>query len=123
MKHGEHALFKQVGGKGYYGKVGLTVELLDRPGLIIDFAPACTADWSVGVQFGIVYGWELFGRAYPEAKGLSVEVVEIEGKPVDTTNLVMAFVTASALWNALDWSPPKPPVLDAKTGCFTFSKY
>ena len=123
MRQGEHALTQQVGSKGYYGEVRLAVDLRDDPGYAIDFDRACVPEWKVGVEFGIVYGWELFRRNCPGAKGLSVKVLEIKGKPADTSNLVIAFVSANALWKALEWTPPKLPTLDPKTGYFTFSKY
>ncbi len=123
MRQGEFTLFQQVGGKGYYGKVRLECEPLDHPECIIKFDTCCSPEWRIGTEFGIMYGWELFRRSCPEIKGLSVRVLEIRGQFADTTNLVMAFVSANALWKALDWLPPKPPSLDPKTGTFTFSKY
>jgi hypothetical protein len=123
MKEGEYTLIRQSGSKGYYGTVRLAVGALDSVSMSIDFAETCGHDWRIGTQFGLMYGWELYRRSLPETKGLKVRVHEIAGKPADTTNLVMAYVAACALWEALEWSPPKPPVFDADGGSFTFSKY
>lgn len=123
MRQGEFVLIQQAGSKGYYGEVRLQVELLDQRGCDIQFDTSCIEEWRIGVEFGIVYGWELFQRSHPERKGLSVKVLKIKGQFADTTNLVMAFVSANALWKALEWLPPKPPSFDPKTGVFSFSKY
>lgn len=123
MKHGEFTLIQQLGSKGYYGKVRLAVDPVDTLSVVIDFDEACGHDWHTGAQFGVIYGWELYRRSQPLMKGLKVRVLEITGKPADTTNLVIAFVASHALWKALEWSPLKPPTFDPKSGCFTFSKY
>jgi hypothetical protein len=123
MAQEEFTLIQQVGGKGYYGKVRLGVDTADSVGITIHLDETSGNDWRVGAEFGIVYGWEIYRRHQPKVKGLSVRVLEITGKVIDTTNLVIAFVAANALWKALVWTPPKPPVFDPKTGFFSFSKY
>lgn len=116
-------LAQQIGSKGYFGKIRLAVEPVNSMTITVAFDETYCQDWRIGTEFGIVYGWELYRRSQPVMKGLRVQVVEICGKPADTTNLVVAFVAAHALWDALEWAPPKAPVFDPKGGCFTFSKY
>src|SRR5262249_44560392 len=108
--------------KGYYGKVHLEVQSQDTSGCIVNFIDKCDLYWRVGVEFGIVHGWELWQSHQSHRRGLFVKVLEVTGQMVDTNNLVIAFVAAYALWKALGWTPPKPPSFDPKTGCFTFAK-
>lgn len=122
MNEGEYTLQHQRGAKGYYGKIRLRVTSQDGSGLGIHFQEQCPLNWRIGVAFGIMYGWERLQRELCQTNGLTVEVLEVTGQPVDTNNLVMAFVSANALWNALGWSPSEPPVFDLQTGCFTFPK-
>jgi hypothetical protein len=123
MKSGEFTLKEQSGPKGYFGKVRLDLKPRDGSGTVVTFDESCETSWRVAVQFGITYGWELFswGKAAPQ--GLEIAVREIKGQMVDTNSIVVAFVAAHALWNGLEWTPPRPPVLDPKRACFTFSKY
>lgn len=123
MSQGEYTFRHQQGAKGYYGIVRLEVTTSEGRGLTIAFDEKAALDWRIGVQFGITYGWEIFTSRQPNGKRLDVRVLEITGQAVDTTNLLIAFVAANALWKALEWTPPKPPAFDPKTGCFTFSKY
>ena len=116
MKQGEHTLVQQIGSKGYYGKVRLGVESVDPVCISVDFDAMCGQDWRIGTTLRIVYAWDLYRRSHTDTNGLDVRVLEITGKPADSTNLVVAFVAANALWKALEWTPPKPPVFDPKQG-------
>ena len=53
-------------------------------------------------------------------KGGRVRVLNIAGHEVDTNNVVIAFVAAQALCNALGIQPTKQPVFDRDTGTFSF---
>jgi hypothetical protein len=123
MNKGEYTLKQQMGSKGYFGMVRLVQSQHDSPGLTIVFDDKCSSEWRIGVEFGITHAWEIFARTQSGRRDMRVCVLETMGQTVDTSNLVMAFVSANALWNALGWVPPKPPAFDPKTGCFTFSKF
>jgi hypothetical protein len=123
MVEGHFKLACQSGGKGYYGEVRLATRSVCDRGLVIDFAPGCEAHWRIGAEFGITYGWELVQFSRSRGNGLVVTVLDIRGQPVDTTNLVVAFVAANALWNALGSAPEHSPSFDATNGRFTFPKF
>jgi hypothetical protein len=123
MKNGEFVLAKQLGSKGYYGRIRLAVEPTISRMLTVDFQAGTEQQWRSGAEFGIVYGWELYHRGHPAVGGLQVRVLEIHSQPVDTTNLVIAFVAANALWNALEWLPTRLPTFDLKNGIFSFPKW
>lgn len=122
MREGEYTLQQQRGAKGYFGKVRLEIEMQQLPECSISFLTSCDSKWKLGVEFGLVYGYDLFQRSDVNMSGVAVRVLEVIGQPVDTTCLVMAFVSAHAIWKALEWIPVKCPVFDPKTGHFTFPK-
>jgi hypothetical protein len=122
MTTGSHALTQQVGSKGYFARVSVTVEEADLPNCEVDFAGDNSSIWAAGAIFGAIYAWEIYLRSKPAKSGLRVRIVELEGVPADTSNLVVAYVSAFAVWSALAWQPTKLPTFDPKTGFFCFSK-
>ncbi len=123
MSRGEFAIAKQAGPKGYFGKVALEVEPTENDGAItVDFDEQRARLWQQGARFGIEYVLEHIPRRKYFPKGGRVHVDCIEGHEVDTNNVLIAYLTANALFEALGIKPTKRPNLDEVGGLFVFPK-
>lgn len=123
MARGEFRLATQSGPKGYFGKVSLDIEPTEIDGdVVIDFDDQRARSWQSGVRFGIEYALEHIPKRKYFPKGLRVHVNSIEGHEVDTTNVVIAYVTANALFEALNVAPKHRPNLDPDQGLVVFPK-
>lgn len=123
MGRGEDKLAVQVGRRGFFGKVAVEVEPFERDGdVIVDFDPSVDKEWKSGATFGIEYALEHIATKTYLPKGGRIRVLSIGGHAVDTTNVVIAFVAANALYKALGVLPAKRPEFDRNTGAFTFPK-
>jgi hypothetical protein len=125
MKQAEFKLAVQSGNRGYFGKVVLHIESNGAAGGVkVDFDPQRAADWQAGARFGIDYVLEHVSikKLFPE--GATIHVDAIQGHPVDTTNVVVAYAAANALIRALEieLAEGKMPKLDEKNGLFVFPK-
>ncbi len=125
MKHGEYKLAIQSGNWGYFGKVVLRIETNGAAGGVkVDFDPQRAGDWQAGARFGIDYVLEHVStkKLFPE--GATIHVDSIQGHPVDTTNVVIAYTAVNALIRALEIEFPesKMPNLDEKNGLVVFPK-
>lgn len=123
MSRGEEKLAIQVGQKGYFGKVVVEVEFADREDneVIVKFEGTLPLRWRSGALFGVHCVLEhVKQKLFP--KGGYIRILCIDGKEVDTSNVVIAFVAAHALYKALDIQPVKPPVFDQEAGTFIFPK-
>ena len=124
MKHGEFTLATQLGKRGFFGKVVLSVDANGDAGTIkVDFDPDRAGEWQIGAHFGIDYVLERIPRRKLFPKGATIHVESIQGHAVDTTNLVIAYAAANALLHALDLegSETKKPTFDKEHGLFVFS--
>ncbi|MSU79630.1 MAG: hypothetical protein EXS16_16265 [Gemmataceae bacterium] len=123
MGRADEKLAVQVGSKGYFGKVSLEAEAEDRGGNVtVDFDPSISGEWRTGASFGIDYALDHVTRRSLFPKGGRVRVLSIGGHAVDTTNVVIAFVAANAIYKALGVQPIKRPEFDKNTGVFSFPK-
>jgi hypothetical protein len=123
MGRGEDRLATQVGPKGYFGKVTVEAEPTESGGAVtVDFDSSISEKWKSGASFGIEYVLEHISTRTLFPNGGRVRVVSIGGHPVDTNNVVIAFVAANALYKALGVQPTKKPEFDKDTGTFTFPK-
>jgi hypothetical protein len=123
MVRGEDKLAIQVGAIGYFGKVTVESEPEDRDGeVIVDFDPSVPDEWKSGASFGVDYVLEHIATRTHFPNGGRVRVLSIGGHPVDTNNVVIAFVAANALYKALGILPTMKPEFDKNTGTFTFPK-
>src|SRR5260370_37935904 len=107
MKRGEFSLATQVGSKGYFGKVALEVEHEDPSGTgKVEFDQPGAQNWQSGARFGIDHVLENIPKKTVFPKGGKIIVHSIQGHPVDTNNVVIAYVAAYALLSALEISLP-----------------
>jgi hypothetical protein len=119
----EEKLATQIGSKGYFGKVVLEAEAIDGQGEVtVDFDAAHARRWQSGARFGIDYVLEHIAKRKVFPQGGRIIVSYIGGHEVDTTNVVIAFVTAKALLKALNVVSSKEPKFDENTGVFSFAK-
>ncbi len=123
MGRGEDKFAVQIGPRGYFGKVAVEAAPEDRGGEVtVDFDPSVPDEWKSGASFGIGYVLEHITTQTLFPNGGRVRVLSIGGHSVDTTNVVIAFVAANALYKALGMQPTKKPEFDRNTGSFTFPK-
>jgi hypothetical protein len=93
----EEKLATQVGSKGYFGKVTLEAESIDGQGdVTVDFDPAHAHRWQSGARLGFDFVLEHISKRQIFPQGGRILVSYIGGHEVDTTNVVIAFVTAKA---------------------------
>jgi hypothetical protein len=123
MSIGEFKLVKQIGPKGFFGKVVLEVEPADNDGAVaVEFDPNNANRWTTGAEFGIDYVLEHIAKRNIFPKGGRIRVSRIDWHEVDTNSVVIAYVAAHALLRALEVNPPKQPGFDEATGSFFFPK-
>ena len=112
----------QYGNWGYFGSVEIEVEVLSHGTGVEIMIPIEMTQWRAGINFGICYGYEKCEHLGSPPSAIRVAVIRAEGHAVDTSELVMAFVSANALWEALNETPTRRPSLNAAEGTFTLSK-
>jgi len=123
MKHGEFKVAKQIGAKGYFGRVRLEVDQVTENGnVVVEFDDRQAARWQTGARFGIDYVLDHVSKRAIFPNGIRVFVGAIEGHDVDTDNTVIAYVAANALLSALGVEPRKRPDFDELNGSFVFPK-
>lgn len=119
MARGEFKIAKQIGPKGYFGKVVLHVEPGEDGQIEVDFDEERAIKWKSGVRFGIDYVLDHL----PEASlpnGLKIHLELIDGIVVDTTTTLIAYVTAIALIRALGSESTETPLFDDSVGAVVF---
>ena len=123
MARGEFKIASQSGLRGYFGKVSLDIEPTEIDGAVtVDFDDQHARSWLNGVRFGIDYVLEHIPKRKYFPKGVRIHVNCIEGHEVDTTNALIAYVTANALLSALNIEPKNRPNLDEVRGLVVFPK-
>ena len=88
----------------------------------MDFDPERAAEWHIRAQFGIDYVLERLPVEKLFPRGAAIHVERIQGHPVNTTNVLIAYAAANALAHALDLDGPKTriPSFDKERGLFEF---
>jgi hypothetical protein len=120
--HGKFRLATQQNNWGYFGTVELEAEVLSSGTGVEVAIPLEIAQWRAGISFGIAYAYEKCARLGSPPRAVRVVVIRGDGHAVDTTELVMAFVSANALWEALNETPVRRPNLNPADGLFVFPK-
>ena len=120
MKAGEATLVCQKGGHGVFGRIRLQLEELDKSELIINYNEGVEFkySWRYAVQEGAECALRFLRRG-SKAKGLSIQVFDIDWHHEDTTEQVIKFITAKAIFNATGFMP-EPELSIDKNGNFTF---
>ncbi len=122
MAKGDFKIAEQIGARAYYGQVALEADASDSGEVTIDFAQPSATRWQSGATFGIDYVLEHIPTRKIFPHGGRIRVTNIEGHEVDTNNVVIAYVAAHALLNALGLDPAKKPDFDGSSGMFLFPK-
>ncbi len=103
MSKAEYTIAKQIGNKGYFGRVALDVDTSEANAnqVIVDFEDSVSDTWRAAANFGIMYMLDHLPKRSHYPHGLRVHVTTIGGHPVDTTRIVIACAAANALAEAL----------------------
>jgi hypothetical protein len=123
MKHGECTVATQLGQRGFFGRVVVSIVADNNAGTVrVVFDPDRATQWRLGAQFGIDYVLERISKRKVFPSGATIHVETIQGHEVDTTNVVIAYAAAKALLEALDLegSTAKQPDFDKEHGSFVF---
>jgi hypothetical protein len=123
MARGDFKIAKQVGQRGFFGRVSLDVEPAEGGHSVqIDFDERASR-WQNGVRFAVDYVFEHSPARKSFPHGVRIHVSCIEGHEVDTDTSLIAYVTANALLQALGIDDPKKkPHLDEDRGLVVFPK-
>jgi hypothetical protein len=124
MTTGQFELREQAGSRGYFGRVSLQAEPQVNGEFEVKFAEDLGSEWQSAARFGVDYFLEHIPKKKVFPTGLRVTISEIVGHPVDTTHLVIAFVTVNALSQALQdqVTLKKLPTVNLAGGTFEFPK-
>lgn len=120
---GKHRLARQSGKWGYFGEVAVDIDRDGSGGAVeITFDPVHALQWQIGARFGIEYVLEQVSQRELFPNGGKIHVSRIVGHLVDTNNVVIAYVTALAVVDALGIEARKVPELVADQGLVIFPK-
>ena len=124
MTAGNFELKEQSGNKGFFGRVSLQAEPQLNGEFQVEFDQQNAQRWQSAAQFGVDYFLEHIPKKKLFPTGLRVFISEIDGHEVDTTNLVIAYVTVNALMRALQGQVTlkRQPTLDVAEGTIEFPK-
>ena len=123
MGIGECKIAKQLGRKGYFGRVVLEAEPTDDGEVAVEFDKEKASRWQSGVRFGIDYALEHVSERTVYPNGLRIRVNEIEGHEVDTTTSLIAYIAARAMFQALGIEPASELLsVDFDKGLVEFAK-
>lgn len=123
MGTGECKIAKQLGRKGYFGRVVLDVQPNDDGQITIEFDSDRAGRWQSGARFGIDYAIEHVSQRNLFPGGLNVRVATIEGHEVHTTTSLIAYIAARAMFQALGVEPAsEAPTVDFEKGLVEFAK-
>jgi hypothetical protein len=123
MGTGEFKLAKQVGQMGFYAHVGLSAEPNDNGEVVVEFAEKSGSEWRSGARFGIDYALEHALKETKYQDGLIIRVQMIHGMVCDTTDSLVAYAAARAVFQALGIERTNAmPNFDPDRGVVEFSK-
>ncbi len=121
MNQADYRLATQSGGRGLFAKVVLSAALTnEQKGLNITFEKAEGKHWNSAVNFGVRYAYEQIFNDTGSSRGLVVKIDEIIYSEVDTKEIAVVYVSAMAVWKALNIYPKELPNFDNEKRIFTF---
>ena len=88
---------KLINETGFYGRIQLEVNKRTERGVSVKYAG--DSQWQNAIEFAVAYFYERYQKA--EKGGLDVVIKELNTQIVDTSNMVIFFVTVNALYRAL----------------------
>jgi hypothetical protein len=122
MPVGSGALVRQIAGRGCFARVRLEVTPSEAPGRV-EVAEGVALDrWFLpAVEVGVNYAWErllLEGQKPPQ---VLVRVLELATSTVDTSVLMVVYVSALALCDGLSMSLRAPIEIDLQNRRLSFA--
>jgi hypothetical protein len=120
---GTYRLAAQHGNFGYFAEVSINVTMEPgEAGLRVEFADDTAESWRSGARFGIAYTFEKSPMLRGRGNRVVARVTGIRGHPVDTTEVLVAYVSAAAFWQAVGITPSETPIFDHTAATVTFPK-
>ncbi len=121
MNRADYRLATQSGGRGLFARVILSAALTnEQKGLNIIYENTEGTIWNSAVGFGVNYAYEQIFFDTSSFSGLTVKINEIIGTIVDTKEIAMVYVSAMAVWKALNIYPKELPIFDNEKRIFIF---
>lgn len=120
MPNGSFKLAEQSGTYGFYAEISLVTHDASDGGLAIEFEPTIDDSWKHAIEFGLRYGWRAL-RAEEAPPNLKVVVESFESNPVDTTDVIAAYVSVHALFDAFG-RKTDTALFNPSSGYFGFRK-
>ena len=113
----EYSIKRQIGGRGFFGRVYLECVPQSISGLILDIDKN-SIEWKPSIEFACSYFLE---HSYNH-KGIKVNILEIHDNPVDTSSTIIVFIIIKALESILGKKDISLVEFNEHTGKFIFEK-
>jgi len=120
---GTAKLTQQVGGKGYFGEIELEA-IIDEGerSLAIEFVANGADQWREAAIVGVRNALSQLPSKVTYGKTVTVRIKSLNWQTADTTDMVVVFVAAKAVFNLFDAQPRQSPEFMASFGAFVFPK-
>jgi len=109
----------------YFGVISIDVDLSDDGELTITHKYDDVLQWMDSIRFGFVYAREKLQSlgVVSTDGGLRIKIIDARWAPaIDTTQVIMAYVAAQALFDCFEVAPTPYLSFDDSTGVFGFHK-
>jgi hypothetical protein len=98
MMNAEYEFKKLINKRGYYAKINIDLTPSDNPEIFLDFDKA--SKWYPAVNFGIRYFHERYLKT--GERGFDIKVNQLNTQIVDSSLMVVFYVTVKAIHQALN---------------------
>ena len=121
--NGTARLSAQDGGKGYFALVELDATIQEGdPSLTVHFEAHDADRWREAAIVGIRNAWRQLPSKLTAKTQATVRITKVDWQPADTTDIVVVYVAAQAIFDLFDVSPRQRPEFLQSFGCFLFPK-
>jgi len=120
---GTARLSSQNGGRGYFAVVELEADIRDgEQSLTIEFVAQNASRWKEAAIVGVRNAWKQVPSKFTAKSQVNVIITKVDWQPGDTTDIVVVYVAALAVFDMFDVSPRQRPEFVESFGCFLFAK-
>ena len=118
-KQSKFAFLRQEGQIGYYATVILHVE---RQSIMeIQYGDSCDPSWESAARFGVSYALGQLAKTEGDV-AFRIVIEKVLGHEIDTTDVIVAYAAAHALWDAIESKSEFPIAFHAEHGTFVFPR-
>jgi nucleosome binding factor SPN SPT16 subunit len=111
--------YRLINNVGYYGKISLEVTQTDTKRLNMEYDSYVEEEWRNIIESGAKYFFEHYSKDFN--KGLNILVKDLHSMIVDTSSIVIFYITTKCLVEILEY--PKGLVeFNEENGTFIFKK-